>query len=107
MTSSAKVSISNIEYEIVYYVDIHGYVYEFSGVSFAESIYSAVVAHADNDKDFCEYIYVTIKGDNDYVSKIYSPAYLCAFDIIDRATLYNLLINSVLVQDTQEEIERD
>ena len=88
-----------------HYVDVEGTIYEFYGMSFMESIYLAVAQHIEDDGDFGEYIYITLKEDKEYFRRVYSPAFLCAFDFLDRASLYNLLVSSAISPEDQDYIE--
>jgi hypothetical protein len=85
--------------EKTYFVNINGDIYETFGLSFADSVLSAVTEHENKDKDFSEFIYVTSKEDMFFSQTIYSPAFLCSFGFLSLESLYRLLVKSAISSD--------
>ena len=86
-----------------YFIDINGDIYESFGRELPDALYHAIQSHEKLDKDFSEFIFVTCKEDSSFLFKIYSPAYLCAFNFISIDVLYKLVVRSA-ISDSDEEI---
>lgn len=100
-TNSAKIDTEAILPPNIIHITINGSLYTFKGTSFPDSLLEAVDDHIEQDREFTEYISVSVPGSG--TDEIYSPAVLCSFGYIGKDELAAFLMTNMVEEDDEPE----